>query len=133
EGLLAIGEHREDQHEQREDRERPGWHVTEVMWKDESRAALQGRARRRIRDDMSEQRCAPEIAIAPQSRADALFGREDVDKCSGPASVVLDWLGRRVGGLGPGLTCYSADAAGCLRIDLSAGPRFLWHPPALPV
>src|SRR5262245_48726820 len=47
------------------------------------------------------------------------IGREDVDKCSGPASVVWDWFGRRVGGLGPGLTCYSADAAGCLRIDLS--------------
>src|SRR5215471_12789802 len=46
-----------------------------------------------------------------------IVGREDVDKCSGPASVVLDWFGRRVGGLG--LTCYWADAAGCLRIDLS--------------
>jgi hypothetical protein len=30
---------------------------------------------------------------------------------SGPASVVLRWCGRRVGGLGPGLTSESADAA----------------------
>src|SRR5712691_9219857 len=53
---------------------------------------------------------------------------------SGPASPVLRWYGRRVGGLGPGLTSYSADAAGVVvRSDLAAGPRFLWHPPALPV
>ena len=42
------------------------------------------------------------------------IGREDVDECFGPASVGLAWCGRRVGGLGPGLTCESADAAGCL-------------------
>src|SRR5215472_6000227 len=51
---------------------------------------------------------------------------------SGPASGVLAWPGRRVGGLGPGLTCYSADAAG-LSLDSTCwpGPR-LWHPPAVP-
>ena len=44
---------------------------------------------------------------------------------SGPASLALLWWGRRVGGLGPGLTSESADAArAVLRIDLSAGPRF---------
>jgi hypothetical protein len=52
----------------------------------------------------------------------------------GPASPVLWWCGRRVGGLGPGLTSCSADAAGVVfRNDLSAGPRFLWQLPALPV
>jgi len=62
------------------------------------------------------------------------LGREDVGSASGPASVVLRWCERRVGGLGPGLTSESADAArAVLRNDLSAGPRFLWHPPALPV
>ena len=61
-------------------------------------------------------------------------GREDVGNASGPASLALIWWGRRVGGLGPGLTSESADAArAVLIIDLSAGPRFLWHPPALPV
>src|SRR6266496_2810507 len=44
---------------------------------------------------------------------------------SGPASLALLWWGRRVGGLGPGLTSESADAArAVLRNDLSAGPRF---------
>ena len=63
-----------------------------------------------------------------------VFGREDVDSASGPASMVLTWYGRRVGGLGPGLTSESADAARVvLRNDLSAGPQVFRHPPALPV
>src|SRR6266487_5073967 len=53
-----------------------------------------------------------------------LFGREDVDCASGPASPVLCWWGRSVGGLGPGLTSESADAArAVLGNDLSAGPQ----------
>src|SRR5215831_9970226 len=59
------------------------------------------------------------------------IGREDVDQCFGPASVVFLWCGRRVGP-GSGLTSEPADAvSGCLDTALSAGPR-LWHPPALP-
>jgi hypothetical protein len=70
----------------------------------------------------------------PAIRKERVIGREDVGSASGPASLALIWRGRRVGGLGPGLTSESADAArAVLRIDLSAGPRFLWHPPALPV
>jgi len=46
----------------------------------------------------------------------------------------LRWCGRRVGGLGPGLTSDSADAArAVLRDDLSAGSQVFWHLPALPV
>src|SRR5260221_11651363 len=45
---------------------------------------------------------------------------------SGPASPVLRWFGRRVGGLGPGLTSYSADAVFGLSCDRFVGrvPRF---------
>ena len=63
------------------------------------------------------------------------FGRETVDSASGPgpASPVLPGYGRRVGGLGPGLTSDSADAVrAVLRDDLSAGPQVLRHPPAVP-
>ena len=53
--------------------------------------------------------------------ADAFDDREDVGSASGPASPVSTWRGRMVGGLGPGLTSESADAArAVLRIDLSA-------------
>src|SRR6266700_4739994 len=55
-----------------------------------------------------------------------ILGREDVGSASGsgPASAVLAWYGRRVGGLGPGLTSESADAArAVLRDDLSTGPQ----------
>ena len=53
------------------------------------------------------------------------MGREDVGSASGPASLALTWRGRRAGGLGPGLTSESADAArAVLRNDLPAGPRF---------
>jgi hypothetical protein len=46
------------------------------------------------------------------------------DGTSGPASPVLTGYGRRVGGLGPGLTSNSADAVrAVLRDDLSAGPQ----------
>ena len=60
--------------------------------------------------------------------------REDVGSASGPASLALIWWGRRVGGLGPGLTSESADAALGLSLETICrpGPR-LWHPPALPV
>ena len=55
-----------------------------------------------------------------------IFGRENVDSASGPASPVLAGYGRRVGSLGPGLTSDSADAVrAVLRDDLSAGPRLL--------
>jgi hypothetical protein len=37
-------------------------------------------------------------------------GRESVGSASCPASLALTWRGRRVGGLGPGLTSESADA-----------------------
>src|SRR5712671_5776702 len=57
------------------------------------------------------------------------LGREDVGSASGPASPVLRWCGRRVGGLGPGLTSDSADAARVvLRNDLSAGPQVFQAP-----
>jgi len=50
--------------------------------------------------------------------------REDGDSASGPACVALRWCGRRVGGLGPGLTSDPADAArAVLRDDLSAGSQ----------
>jgi hypothetical protein len=63
-----------------------------------------------------------------------IFGRETVDSASGPASLVLTGYGRRVGSLGPGLTSESADAVrAVLRDDRRPGPRFLWHPPAVPV
>ena len=52
---------------------------------------------------------------------------------SGPACTVLRWCRRRVGGLGPGLTCESADAlSGCPANDSSAGSQVIWHPPAVP-
>ena len=60
--------------------------------------------------------------------------RESVGKAAGPASLALTWRGRRVRGLGPGLTSDSADAVRVvLRNDLPAGPQVFWHPPALPV
>jgi hypothetical protein len=44
---------------------------------------------------------------------------------SGPASVVLRWCGRRVGGLGPGLTSDSADAARAVLLTICRpGPGF---------
>ncbi len=83
---------------------------------------------------------APNSRVCARRGAEArkgesqIFGRESVGSASGPASPVLWWCGRRAGGLGPGLTSESADAARVvLRNDLPAGPRFLWHPPALPV
>ncbi len=80
-------------------------------------------------DDLLGNRLPPKQECASKYSAGRLWV-----SASGPASPVLRWYGRRVGGLGPGLTSYSADAAGVvLRNDLSAGPRFLWHPPALPV
>src|SRR5260370_42418636 len=60
---------------------------------------------------------------------ECLLGREDVGSASGPASVVLRWCERRVGGLGPGLTSESADAArAVLRNDLSAGSQVFMAP-----
>ena len=54
-----------------------------------------------------------------------------MDSASGPACAVLRWCGRRVGGLGPGLTSESADAlSGCPANDSSAGSQVFWHPPA---
>ena len=54
------------------------------------------------------------------------YGRhtgQPVGSASGPASVVLAWWGRRVGGLGPGLTSDSADAArAVLRTICRPGP-----------
>jgi hypothetical protein len=56
------------------------------------------------------------------------------DRAHAPALLARFWIGMGVVGvLDAGLTCYSADAAGCIRIDLSAGPRFFWQLPALPV
>src|SRR5712692_5887814 len=53
--------------------------------------------------------------------------REDINSASGPASLVLRWYGRRVGGLGPGLTSESADAvSGCPATDLSAGSQVFY-------
>jgi hypothetical protein len=50
-------------------------------------------------------------------------GRETVDCASGPASEVSAWCGRRVGGLGPGLTSESADAVrAVLRSICRPGP-----------
>ena len=62
------------------------------------------------------------------------IGREDVDSASGPASPILTEYGRRVGSLGPGLACESADALSGCPANRSAGrgPGFFWHPPAVP-
>ena len=52
---------------------------------------------------------------------------------SGPACTVLRWCRRRVGGLGPGLTCESADAlSGCPANDSPAGSQVIWQLPAVP-
>ena len=65
--------------------------------------------------------CAALLALPRMLR---ILGREDVDSASGPACTVLRWCGRRVGGLGPGLTSESADALpGCPSIDSSAGSQ----------
>ena len=62
------------------------------------------------------------------------IGREDVDSASGLASPILTEYGRRVGSLGPGLACESADARPGCPANRSAGrgPGFSWHPPAVP-
>ena len=63
------------------------------------------------------------------SRSMLRIGREDVDNASGPASLILTEYGRRVGGLGPGLTCESADAlSGCPANDSSAGSQVFMAP-----
>ena len=49
-----------------------------------------------------------------------ILGREDVGSASGPASLALIWWGRRVGGLGPGLTSESAVARQMERWQASA-------------
>ena len=81
------------------------------------------------RDNLHATAQATGMAIKPRR-----FGRESVGEAAGPASLALTWRGRRVRGLGPGLTSDSADAVRVvLRNDLSAGPQVFWHPPALPV
>src|SRR5207237_9277379 len=61
------------------------------------------------------------------------IGREDVDSASGPASPILTEYGRRVGSLGPGLTCESADAlSGCPANDSSAGSQVYLAPTGVP-
>jgi len=46
----------------------------------------------------------------------------------------MRWCGRRVGGLGPGLTSDSADAASAvLRNDLPAGSQVFVAPTGVPV
>ena len=51
----------------------------------------------------------------------------------GPASPILTEYGRRVGGLGPGLTCESADAlSGCPANDSSAGSQVYLAPTGVP-
>ena len=61
------------------------------------------------------------------SRADSA-GRMWV-RPSGPAYTILRRCGRRVGGLGPGLTCESADAlSGCPANDSSAGSQVYLAP-----
>jgi hypothetical protein len=75
------------------------------------------------------------LSLRDRSTTDSqIIGREDVGSASGPASRVVSRLGRSVGGLGPGLTSESADAALGLSLETICrpGPR-LWHPPALPV
>src|SRR5580693_3854662 len=65
------------------------------------------------------------FTAAPEDRV----GREDVDSASGPASPILTEYGRRVGGLGPGLTSESADAlSGCPANDSSAGSQVFVAP-----
>jgi hypothetical protein len=52
----------------------------------------------------------------------------------GPASPILAEYGRRVGGLGPGLTSESADAlSGCPANDSSAGSQVFMAPTGVPV
>jgi len=61
------------------------------------------------------------------------IGREDVDSASGLASPILTEYGRRVGSLGPGLACESADAlSGCPANDSSAGSRVYLAPAGVP-
>jgi hypothetical protein len=71
----------------------------------------------------SQARCADAASSAH------LLGGETVDSASGPVSPVLAGYGRRVEGLGPGLTSDSADAVRVVLLDdLSAGPQVLMAP-----
>jgi hypothetical protein len=57
-----------------------------------------------------------------------------VGSASGLASLILTEQGRRVGGLGPGLTSESADAlSGCPANDSSAGSQVFMAPAGVPV
>ncbi len=51
----------------------------------------------------------PHSAVVAWKDAVTIFDGRMWISASGPASPVLRWYGRRVGGLGPGLTSYSAD------------------------
>jgi hypothetical protein len=78
----------------------------------------------------------PELSILCTSGAidmSATDGAESAGRMwvrpSGPAYTVLRRCGRRVGGLGPGLTCESADAlSGCPANDSSAGSQVYLAP-----
>ena len=88
---------------------------------------------RRCRPSAHKHSQDPPAKDSPHRDRPIVFGRETVDSASGPASAVLRWCGRRVRGLGPGLTFDSADAdaLSCETI-CRPGPGFL-APPALPV
>ena len=58
---------------------------------------------------------------APKPRLARRIGRESVGSASGPAPPMLTGQGRRVGGLGPGLACESADARPGCPANRSAG------------
>jgi hypothetical protein len=68
--------------------------------------------------------------LRPQHCQANRLGRADVGSASGPASPALVWPGRRVGGLGPGLTSESADAVSVCPAKRSAGrvPGFFLAP-----
>jgi hypothetical protein len=77
--------------------------------------------------------CPPSCRHLSAQRC-ARFGRESGVVLPGPASPILTEQGRRVGSLGPGLACESADARPGCPANRSAGrgPGFFWHPPAVP-
>jgi hypothetical protein len=91
------------------------------------RVTTQGRALRAGGPELDDMNAV--ITAGRSSWRALIFGRENVDSASGPACAVLRWCGRRVGGLGPGLTSDSADAArAVLRDDLPAGPQVFTAP-----
>ena len=64
---------------------------------------------------------ARRYAHGPRCGHPLVIGRESVGSASGAASPMMIWRGRRVRGLGPGLTTESADAVSGCPANRSAG------------